>query len=316
MRRRKHKTTVEPRTGPCDACGQRVELPADEPGWRPSTDDWKRCSVCRHAPRAQQVAAVLAAVGIEADADDAAVELALSRLPWQAAHHPAMSEALLTSFPGQMGPAQTASGRTGSNVVGSLPLNGGNDQPWEHLDPRTVRAAIDCARAQLADEVTPKPCTEAAACAGCGVNRSIEWLRYNVSTPTGGPMVLCAECSRLWERAGESFYGGDWETLLCAAALGVQATMGLGEQYHFRAYHDVPDADPHGSPVRFAYVPAETLDAARRHVWRRFPLQAPPAMQARMRRADEARARLAASRPTPPAPPLTVPGVTTPDQQP
>lgn len=95
-----------------------------------------------------------------------------------------------------------------------------------------------------------------------------------------------------------------------AAALDVRPLMGLGEQYGFHAFHDLPDADPDGYPERFGYVPADTLQAARRHVWRRFPQEAPPAVRERMHRADGARARLAAAQPTP-APPLMVPGLTT-----
>lgn len=312
MRRKRKTAESGPRTAPCDVCGAAVPIPDDVPGgWRFSTDSWARCGLCRLATRAQLVAAMLTAVGIEADPDDAAVELALSRLPWQAAGHPAMSEPLISDFPGQP-PARTPSGRTGSSLTGSLPLNSGNDRPWAHVDRHELGRAVEQARADITAANTPRPCTE-GPCVGCGVAEAVQWLGYNLRTPTGRPMVVCGPCGAAWESSSESFE--DWPAKLCAMALGVPPLMGL-ERFDFQPLYAVRDADPAGYPEPFGYVSQAALQAAQRRVWRAHPSTAPAEVRERMRRADAALARLTAARPSPAPPPLMVPGMTTTEAQP
>jgi hypothetical protein len=303
MRRQNKRTKASKEsTSPCESCGIAVTISSGD-----TSNTWRRCKGCRHTYPGQVVAKMLARTGIDADPADVAVLRALRTLGWKANANDATSEPLAPAGTRQA-IARTVSGRTTATLQGRAPLGVGSREPWAHVKARELRRAIANARAEIEAEREPVECETGLPCAGCGVRRAVGWFDYGRSTGGGVQLVLCGDCSRCWERCGESFHEGRWETRLCADALGVRPVMGLGDRYSFRAFHDVLNADPGGYEQRFGYVDAETLAAARRNYWGRHPNEAPADFRARQKRAAILRARIAAQKPPPLPPPLVVPG--------
>lgn len=77
--------------------------------------------------------------------------------------------------------------------------------------------------------------------------------------------------------------------------------------FTFRAFHEADHTRAGGYTQRFGYVPADDLEHARHHIWRRWPRLAPPEFRQRMERAAAADAAVATTRPRDPAPVLVVP---------
>ena len=174
---------------PCRCCGAAVHLERGEDHNR-----WQVCVGCSgREGRVEAVQRLLDHLGIREKATDPIVRTAMSRLPWRAQEVLMHAEGV-TSWSGNSG--TTTSGRriidaTGRDLV-TLPAGEGSERPWEHVGQRAVLDAIEAARTEAVERTIPRPCADAPACSGCGINASVAWIDTQRRDPAASP----SSCAR------------------------------------------------------------------------------------------------------------------------
>ncbi len=205
------KRTKKPATGNrCSECGIAV---ARGPFAAPGQRAWTRCDQCRAANPEDRRAAALARAGVEHRASDPAVLVAMRRTRWRAEaveQRRALAAAEKAAGPPVRGVPASARAADVQREIGRLGSTVGEPgaQPWEHVSPREVRAAIEQAREDLARASAPKPCRE-GPCGVCGVRLAPRWWGPVAFGATGGlsstrppRWAVCAACWPLLEAAG------------------------------------------------------------------------------------------------------------------
>jgi hypothetical protein len=214
---------------------------------------------------------VLEAVGLNLDLTDPVVLTAFDEYPWRALNHPKTSRPADPDVTRRYAAVGMATGRTS--------ITSGNKRPWQHISKAEILDVIAKALQAAVDAAEPVEC-EQGACVACAVRVAAGWVDYEIRTPAPyrRPLVLCGDCSKVWERASQAFGDPAWPDLLVADCLGLPSSvMNLAWTLEFApAYEAAPDVlDAGGTDQRFGYIDPEVMDAARAFVWKIYPRLAP-----------------------------------------
>jgi hypothetical protein len=246
-------------------------------------------------------AALLARLGVEDDPSDAAVTLALTRLPWSARKTAETYHAAeLARRPEKRVPGLPPGMALASAVPEDLepaPVGTPSAEPWAHVSAREVRRLIAAARTELARPPTLLRCTD-GPCGLCGVRLSTSWHGVYQMAPTTGleharRWPLCSTCEDLRIAGGGVLNSVRVRVGATADVLGVRPSMSTPPA--IRYYCEMTEATPtdaEGCAERWGFV----TDEDRADLYALAPQHRPAELRDREARIAAAAARMAAAR--------------------